>query len=271
MDRGTSGAARGAPERHGEGEHGGRGCALAGAGGSAALAAAHSAAPDCRSAGLALAGGWPVAGAARRFPAVAHRLWLVPTLAGGWRFRCLDAGDRPPAPSVGGPARGAAPVHHRYAGGQVHQRARAARIRCRQGCVGSQARGPGGRRRALARGRCGPGFGAEPVLAKAGNRDALAALDRGKAMWPSLREAVYDGAFTAERCRTWSNWHGMRHHIVERDPAAKGFVVVARRWVVERSLVGSRIGMVSPAIAPDALMSPLGASPSSPSSPASRP
>ena len=52
-------------------------------------------------------------------------------------------------------------------------------------------------------------------------------------MWPSLREAVYDGAFTAERCRTWSNLHGMRHRVVERDPAAKGFVVVARRWVVE--------------------------------------
>jgi hypothetical protein len=32
------------------------------------------------------------------------RLWLVPMLAGGWRFRCLDAGVRPPAPSVGGPA-----------------------------------------------------------------------------------------------------------------------------------------------------------------------
>jgi transposase len=62
-----------------------------------------------------------------------------------------------------------------------------------------------------------------------------AVQDRGKAMWPSLREAVYDGAFTAERCRTWSNLHGMRHRIVERDPAAKGFVVVARRWGVERS------------------------------------
>ena len=73
------------------------------------------------------------------------------------------------------------------------------------------------------------------VPASVQDRDALPALDRGKAMWPSLREAVYDGAFTAERCRTWSNRHGMRHHIVKRDPAAKGFVVVARRWVVERS------------------------------------
>jgi transposase len=54
-------------------------------------------------------------------------------------------------------------------------------------------------------------------------------------VWPSLREAVYDGAFTAECCRVWSNLHGMRHRVVERDPAAKGFVVIARRWVVERS------------------------------------
>jgi hypothetical protein len=132
VDQGASGTARDPPERHGEGKRGGRGGALAGAGGPAALAAAHPAAPDCGGAGLALARGRPVAGAARRLPTVAHRLWLVPALAGGWRFRCLDAGDRPPAPSLGGPARGATPVHHRYASGQVHQRARAARVRCRQ-------------------------------------------------------------------------------------------------------------------------------------------
>ena len=30
-------------------------------------------------------------------------------------------------------------------------------------------------------------------------------------------------------------WSACGHRIVERDPAAKGFVVVARRWVVERS------------------------------------
>ena len=51
----------------------------------------------------------------------------------------------------------------------------------------------------------------------------------------SLREAVYDGAFTADRCREWSNLHGMRHRVVERDPGQKGFVVLERRWVVERS------------------------------------
>ncbi len=50
-----------------------------------------------------------------------------------------------------------------------------------------------------------------------------------------LREGVYDAAFAAERCRTWSNLHGMRHRVVTRDPAASGFVVLARRWVVERS------------------------------------
>ena len=27
----------------------------------------------------------------------------------------------------------------------------------------------------------------------------------------------------------------MRHHVVERDPNQKGFVVLARRWVIERS------------------------------------
>jgi transposase len=73
------------------------------------------------------------------------------------------------------------------------------------------------------------------VPASVQDRDTLPALDTGKAHWPSLREAVVAGAFAAERCRAWSNLHGLRHRIAERDPAAKGFVVVARRWVVERS------------------------------------
>jgi putative transposase len=67
------------------------------------------------------------------------------------------------------------------------------------------------------------------------DRDTLAWLETGKACWPSLREGVYDGAFGAERCREWSTLHGMRHRVVERDPAIKGFAVIKRRWVVERS------------------------------------
>jgi putative transposase len=73
------------------------------------------------------------------------------------------------------------------------------------------------------------------VPAAVQDRDALEALDAGKARWPTLREGVYDGAFAAERCREWSNRHGMRHRVVARDPAARGFVVLARRRVVERS------------------------------------
>jgi putative transposase len=73
------------------------------------------------------------------------------------------------------------------------------------------------------------------VPASVQDRDALAALDAGKAEWSSLREAIFDGAFTAERCREWSNLHGMRHRVVARDPDQKGFVVLAGRWVIERS------------------------------------
>jgi transposase len=47
--------------------------------------------------------------------------------------------------------------------------------------------------------------------------------------------AVLDGAFTAERCREWSNLHGMRHEVITRPPGQKGFAVLPRRWVVERS------------------------------------
>lgn len=73
------------------------------------------------------------------------------------------------------------------------------------------------------------------VPASVQERDTLPALDAGKSAWPSLREAIFDGAFIADRCREWANFHGMRHHVVQRDPARKGFVVLARRWVVERS------------------------------------
>ena len=73
------------------------------------------------------------------------------------------------------------------------------------------------------------------VPANVQDRDGLAALSVGKGDWPSLRVAVLDGAFTAERCRDWCHLHGMRHRVVERDPDQKGFVVLENRWVVERS------------------------------------
>lgn len=73
------------------------------------------------------------------------------------------------------------------------------------------------------------------VPASVQDRDTLPALDRGKECWPSLRSVILDGAFTAERCREWSNLHGMHHEVVHRAPGQKGFVVLPRRWVVERS------------------------------------
>jgi transposase len=54
-------------------------------------------------------------------------------------------------------------------------------------------------------------------------------VDGGKAAWPSLR------AFTTERCQVWSDLHGMRHEVVTQKPSQKGFAVLPRRLVVERS------------------------------------
>jgi putative transposase len=73
------------------------------------------------------------------------------------------------------------------------------------------------------------------VPASVQERDTLSALDDGKAAWPSLRVAILDGAFNAERCREWSNLHGMRHEVVTRPPDQKGFAVLPQRWIVERS------------------------------------
>lgn len=73
------------------------------------------------------------------------------------------------------------------------------------------------------------------VPASVQERDTLPALDAGKAAWPTLRTALFDGGFVAERCREWANLHGMCHQVVSREPGQKGFVVLARRWVIERS------------------------------------
>lgn len=73
------------------------------------------------------------------------------------------------------------------------------------------------------------------VPANVQDRDTLSALDAGKPEWPSLRLAILDGAFTAERCQEWCNLHGMRRRVVEKDPDRKGFVVLERRWMVERT------------------------------------
>jgi transposase len=70
------------------------------------------------------------------------------------------------------------------------------------------------------------------VPASLQERDTLPALDVGSTHWPSLRLAIFDAGFTADRCREWANFHGMRHHVVSREPGQKGFVVLPRRWVV---------------------------------------
>src|SRR3954454_2395965 len=97
------------------------------------------------------------------------------------------------------------------------------------------AKGVVGRRRVALVDAEGHRLAVAVVPASVQDRDAPEAPDAGEARWPTLREGVYDAAFAAGRCREWSNRPGMRHRVVARDPAARGFVVLARRWVVERS------------------------------------
>jgi putative transposase len=73
------------------------------------------------------------------------------------------------------------------------------------------------------------------VPASVQDRDTPPTLNQGLRAWPGLRLAVCDGAFTADDCRAWTNFHGMRHQVVIRAPDQKGFVVLPRRWLVERS------------------------------------
>ncbi|GAC1434547.1 MAG: hypothetical protein NVSMB6_31720 [Burkholderiaceae bacterium] len=73
------------------------------------------------------------------------------------------------------------------------------------------------------------------VTASIGEHDTLSALNAGKIEKSSLRQAILDGGFVAERCRERSNQHDVRRHVVKRDPEQKGFVVVECRWLSKRS------------------------------------
>src|SRR3954468_15374555 len=106
------------------------------------------------------------------------------------------------------------------------------------------------------------------VPASVQDRDTLEALDAGKARWSSLREGVYDGAFTAERGREWSNRHGMRHRVVARGPRASSCSPAAG-WSSAAS-AGCPTGAASPRTAAVGSTSRPRALPSSASSPASR-
>jgi putative transposase len=159
-----------------------------------------------------------VAGLALRFPELAYGLGLISALVGCGSIRHPDAAGRPlAAPRLG----------------MIDTQAI-------KGLNGRGARGYDAGKRGLGRKRValvdanGNGLAVAVVPASGHDRDTLPALDAGKKAWPSLRVMIDDRAFAAARCREWSNWHGLRHHVVTRDPAAQGFVVMPRRGVVER-------------------------------------
>src|SRR4051794_19190617 len=177
---------------------------------------------------LALAGGRPLARPAARLAAVADRVRLVfrrwlelglfDALLRDVARRRRRKGGRRPGPTL-------AIVDT--------QAVRCVAVRGPRGY--DAAKGVVGRKRVALVDAEGHWLAVAVVPASVQDRDTVEALDAGKARWPSLREGIYDGAFAAERCREWSNVHGMRHRVVSRDPRARGFVVLARRWVVERS------------------------------------
>ena len=200
---------------------------MAGACGPTAQRAGNALWGSCARDRLAPARRRPMAGAAARRAALAHRIRLVSQMAGAGAVRPLAGRCGPPPPPRDGPPGQASPEHHRHAVGQVHPGARATWVRCPKKVLG--------RKRVALVDADGTWLAVAVVPASVQDRDTLEALDPGKAAWPSLREAILDGAFTAASCHEWSNRHGMRHRVVERDPAQKGFVVLAGRWVVERS------------------------------------
>src|SRR3954462_11981397 len=247
VDRGAPGAAPAGPEGAGGGVRGGGDRGVAGAGRPAAERAGGAgpargrggrvgpsggAAPG-RPGGGPPGGGRPLARPAGRLAAVADRVRLVPALAGAGPVRRPAAG------------RGGPPAGRGRGGGEGGRRpgptlaivdAQAGKGVAGRGPRGyDAAEGVVGRKRVALVDAEGHWLAVAVVPASVQDRDTPEALDAGKARWPTLREGIYDGAFAAERCREWSNVHGRRHRVVSRDPQAEGFVVLARRWGVERS------------------------------------
>ena len=103
------------------------------------------------------------------------------------------------------------------------------------------------------------------VPASVQERDTLTAMDDGKAAWPSLRVAILDGAFNAERCQVWSNLHGMRHEVVTRTPGQKGSRCCRDAGAWNAASAGSPTGAACCATAPGASTWPLPGSSARPS------
>src|SRR3954463_11120410 len=234
VDRGAPGAARAGPEGAGGGVRGGGDRGVAGAGRPAAERAGDAGPARGRRDRLALAGGRALARPAGRLGARPGG-WPPWRTGYGWFRRWLELG------LFDALLREVARRRRRKAGRRPGptlaivdtQAVKCVAVRGPRGY--DAAKGVVGRKRVALVDADGHWLAIAVVPASVQDRDALEALDAGKPAWPTLREGVYDGAFAAERCREWSNRHGMRHRVVARDPAARGFVVLARRWVVERS------------------------------------
>src|SRR3954447_19660543 len=245
VDRGAPGAARAGPEGGGGGVRGGGDRGVAGAGRPAAERAGGAGRARGGRDRVAPAGGRPLARPAGRLAAVADRVRLGPALAraGPVRRPAARGGGAPGGPG-GGRRRGGRRRGPPLASVDT-QAVKCIAVRGPRGGACPPAsrrldRGDAGKK-VLGRKRValvdaeGHWLAVAVVPASVQDRDTLEALDAGKARWPTLREGINDAAFAAERCREWSNVHGMRHRVVSRDPQAEGFVVLARRWVVERS------------------------------------
>jgi transposase len=71
------------------------------------------------------------------------------------------------------------------------------------------------------------------------DRDGLALVGRRvRRRFPWLRLVFADGGYQGETAAGEAAREGLRLEIVTRDPGARGFAVLPRRWVVERTFAG---------------------------------
>jgi transposase len=108
------------------------------------------------------------------------------------------------------------------------------------------------------------------VPASVQERDTLPALDGGSTHWPSLRVAIFDGGFTADRCRNGPTSMACATTWSAANPDRKALLCCRAVGWSNAALAGLRIGAACCATAPDGWMSQPGVSPSSPSGPVFR-
>jgi transposase len=174
-----------------------------------------------------------MASLAQRLAAAQHSSWLVRALALRWRARPSALCARPAGSRAGGTPR---QPHRRYRG-QPERQERRNRGRPIDPIGSDAAKKVKGKKRPIIVDTLGLMLGLDVTPADVQDRDGfLPLLKSVRRMFGFLERLLADGAYSGTKTAAAAKRTGqVVLEIVKRSDAAKGFVVVAKRWIVERT------------------------------------